>query len=212
MNLGIIIISITLLGSISNWINWHYLNYPVVRWLYYLGSAVHELSHAILCVLTGSRVMELSIFSKQPHVTHTKSGIPILGELLISLAPIFGGLFFLYLINKYYLGDYIKVPNFYDWRSFFLAPLNILSQINIFNWKGCAVILLSFNMGAMVGPSWKDLKNVWLIIIVLLLFQSPMFDSLGLFAIFLILSNIFIQIILVLIIAIASRFFITRYS
>ncbi len=113
MNLGILIITITALGYISNWLNNKYLNFKLTRWLYYLGAAVHETSHAILCILTGAKITEFKIFSKQPRVSHTKSKIPLIGQLLISLAPIAGGLLFIYAINYWLLQGYftIIIPN-----------------------------------------------------------------------------------------------------
>jgi len=201
MNLGLLIIAITLIGSVSNWINWKYLNYPIVRLLYYLGAVVHELSHAFFCVLTGARIEEISIFSKQPHVTHYKSKIPFLGSFLISVAPIIGGLLFLFLINRFYLENYIAIPQFYDnWQSFLLVPFKILSQLNILSWKSWVVIFLSLNVGAMIGPSWQDLKNIWFIIIILLFFQFSSLNYFTLLIIFLIPTNIIIQISLVIII------------
>lgn len=197
MNLGLLIISITLVGYASNWLNWRYLNYPIVHLLYYLGALVHELSHAFFCVITGAKIIKVSIFSKQPHVTHYKSGLPILGDLLISVAPIIGGLFFLFLINKYYLGNYFVIPKIYNWQSILIAPLKVFSQINIFTWKSWLMILIFLNIGAMIGPSWQDLKNVWPIIIILFFFKNSPFDYLGLTAIVLITTNIFIQIILI---------------
>ena len=207
MNLGLLIILISLLGNISNQLNWRYLNYSIVRLLYYLGAVVHELSHAFFCLLTGAKISEINIFSKQPHVTHYKSDVPFLGELLISLAPIAGGLLFLFLINKYYLENYILIPQLYNWQSILIGPLKILSQINFLNWKSWIIILLSLNIGAMIGPSWQDLKNIWPIIIVLCFFQNSLFDRFGLLVIFLILANIFIQISLILIIEIIKTIF-----
>jgi hypothetical protein len=205
MNLGLLIILISLLGGISNWLNWRYLNYSIVRLLYYLGAVVHELSHAFLCILTGAKITEISIFSKQPHIAHSKSTVPFLGELLISLAPIIGGLFFLFLINKYWLESYFILPPLYNWQSILTAPLKIFAQINFLSWKSWIMIFLSLNIGAMIGPSWQDLKNVWPIIIILFFFNDPFLAHFDFLAVTLILSNIFIQLCFILIIQILSR-------
>ena len=200
MNLGILIILIVLLGYISNWLNWRYLNYSAVRLLFYVGAFLHELSHIIFCRLTGATITGGNIFSRKPHVIHSKPKLPLIGQLLISLAPIIGGLLFLFLINKYYLVNYFKIPQFSDWQSVLIAPLNLLSQINLLGWQSWLMILLFLNVGAMIGPSLQDLKNIWPIMIILLFIKCSPLISLSLLVIILILTNIIIQIILILVI------------
>lgn len=172
INLGSVILLVVIFGYVSNFLNWRYLNYGVVRFLYYIGALVHEISHAILCVLTGAKIEEFTIFSDQPHVTHRKSRLPLLGELLISSAPIFGGLFFLFLVNHYLLGNHFaaSLPQFsswHDWRSIIASPLGLLMQINLLQWQSWVMILLFFNVGAMIGPSLQDLKNAWPMVAIL---------------------------------------------
>lgn len=196
ISLGVVIVLIAVFGFISNFLNWRYLNYRVVRLLYYLGAFVHETSHAILCILTGAKIEEFRIFSDQPHVTHQKSKVPFFGELLISAAPIAGGLLFLFLVNHYLLENYFIVPqfsNWHDWQSVLMEPLIILSQINLLQWQSWVAILLSFNAGAMLGPSMRDLKNVWLALIVLFFVRSPFLAGVGLVALSLVFANIILQ-------------------
>jgi len=204
MNLGILIILIALLGYISNWLNWRYLNYSAVRLLFYVGAVIHEMSHIIFCLLTGATITGISIFSREPHITHSKSKMPFVGQLLISLAPIVGGLVFLFLINKYYLVNYFEIPQFSDWQGVLTAPLSILSQINLINWQSWLMILLFLNVGAMIGPSVQDLKNIWPIMIVLLFVKWPPIMNLSLLVIILILTNIIIQIVLISVIKIVK--------
>ena len=207
MNLGLLIILISLLGTASNWLNWRFLNYKIVRLLYYLGAVIHETSHAIFCFLTGAEIIEINFFSKQPHVIHLKSKLPFVGEMLISLAPIIGGLFFIFLINRYYLTSSFIIPNLRNWDDIIAAPFKILAQINLLSWKSWIMILFFLNVGAMIGPSWQDLKNIWPIMIILLFFSYPLFDYLGLLAVVLILINILIQISFIIIIKIKKLIF-----
>jgi len=200
MNLGILVISITVLGAFSNWLNWRYLNYSVVRLLYCLGAFVHELSHAIVCFFTGAKITEIKVFSQKPHVIHSKSKLPLAGEILISLAPIAGGLLVLFLINKYFLVNQFAIPEFSDWHSVFVASLQLLSQINLLSWQSWLMVLLFLNVGAMIGPSWQDLKNIWPAIFIFFFFNHDLLGNLGLMVIILILTNILIQLILILLI------------
>jgi len=205
MNLGILIIIISVLGYFSNYLNYSYLNYSLIHWLYHLGAIIHESSHALLCVLTGAKITKFKIFNRQPQVSHTSSKIPILGQTLISLAPLAGGFLFLYLINKYLLSNYLTINQMNNWTELFKIPLNILSQINIATWQGWVIILLSLNIGAMVGPSFQDLKNIWWVFIILFFIKWPWLINIGLIIIGLIITNIIIQLSLILLLKVFKK-------
>ncbi len=205
MNLGILIIIIAILGYCSNWLNWRYLNSSIIRFLYYIGTFIHELSHIVFCILTGAKVTKVSIFNKQPKIVHTKSRIPILGQTLISLGPIIGGMAFLYVINRYCLSGYFTIPDISTFNDFLFAFSNIFSHINLLDWQTWVMILLSFNMGAMIGPSLEDLKHIWFVLILLLFVKWQVLIHISLLAIFLILLNILIQGILIVIILIFKK-------
>ncbi len=200
--LGAIIVLIAAFGYFSNFLNGRYLNYGPVRFLYYLGAVVHETSHAILCVLTGAKIEEFRIFSDQPRVVHRKSRLPIVGELLISIAPIAGGLLFLFLINRYLLGNYFMPPSFpraAGWYGLLVEPVRLLSQLDFLQWQSWLMVFLSFNAGAMLGPSPRDLKNSWLALAILFFVASPALSGLGLAALSLIMANIAIQAVVIII-------------
>jgi hypothetical protein len=207
ISFGIAIVAITAFSYLSNFLNWRYLNYGITRLLYYLGAFVHETSHAILCVLTGAKIERFTVFSTQPQVVHRKSKLPILGEVLISIAPIAGGLLFLFLVNRYLLGNYFVAPQFSgknSWQSIFIEPLKLLSQVNLLQWQSWLMIFLSFNAGAMLGPSTRDLKNIWPALILLLFIKSPLLVGVCLAALSLIFVNIILQTIAALFLKIAA--------
>ena len=209
MNLGLIIISITVLGFISNWLNNKYLNFKLINWLYYLGAAIHEMSHAILCVLTGAKITEFKIFSKQPHVAHARSRLPLIGQPLISLAPIAGGLFFIYAINHWLLNNHFTLNAPHNINEIFNTLVSFIAQINLLDWQSWIMIILFINIGAMIGPSTKDLKNIWPILIIMLFINWPALINIGLIAVSLIIINIFLQIIAIIISQFIKLF--TRY-
>jgi hypothetical protein len=181
MNTGLIILLVVICGYISNWLNWKFLNYKLTHYLYYIGAFVHESSHALACIITGAKIREYKVFTSQPHVVHTKSHIPILGSFLISIAPLFGGIFFIYLINHYLLGS--------D---------NIWHNLNIFTWQTWILILLLINVGAMIGPSFQDIKNMWPAFIILFFIDIPMINTAGMFALSLIGASILIQVVAII--------------
>jgi hypothetical protein len=209
ISLGIVIVLIAAFGYASNFLNWRYLNYGIIRLLYYIGALVHETSHAIVCVLTGAKIEKFVVFGEQPQVVHRKSKIPLIGELFISAAPIAGGLLFLFLVNRFALGNYFTMPtvqflSWHEWRNIFVAPLALLAQINLLQWQSWVAILLSFNAGAMLGPSTRDLKNVWPMLIVLFFVKSPFLVTLALAAISLIFFNIILQAIVIALLGIVQ--------
>jgi hypothetical protein len=94
------------------------------------------------------------------------------------------------------------MPAFSNWKFFLHDFLKFFNQINIAKWQDWVLIFLFFNMGAMLGPSWQDLKNVWILIIILAFIPSAFFTHLGLLAAALILMNIVLQIFLIIIVSV----------
>ncbi|HNZ86813.1 MAG TPA: M50 family metallopeptidase [bacterium] len=205
MSIGIIIILITIFGYFSNLLNNKYLNYKIVRILYFLGAFIHESSHAIMCIFTGAKIEKMEIFSAQPKVVHRKSKIPIIGQMLISLAPIAGGFLFIFLINKFVLNNLITIESSSNWKEIFKISFNFISQINLLSWQGIVFVLLLLNSGAMMGPSFQDIKNIWPALLVLLFVKWSLINSLGIIIICLIIANILIQIPIIIILKILRK-------
>jgi hypothetical protein len=108
----------------------------------WIGTPVHELSHAIAVVLTGQKIVELKLFapdsrtgalgyvvhqSKSNNLFHT-----VIGNTLVPVAPFFGGAAVIYLISWLLLPDftlygdqvpqvhYITSGTFFQWKSYLL--------------------------------------------------------------------------------------------
>ncbi|MCD4705102.1 M50 family metallopeptidase [bacterium] len=205
MNLGITIIIITILSYFSSYLNNKYLNFTLTRMFYFLGAFIHESSHALMCVLTGAKITEFKVFTKQPRVSHYRSKIPFLGQSLISLAPLAGGIFFLFLINKYLLHNYLILNSPQNFSEIFQFILIVLEQINFLEWPAWVIVLLSFNIGAMIGPSWQDLKNTWWIFPILFFVKWSFLLRFGFLIIELVLINILIQLFFILILKLFKR-------
>ncbi|MDD4290441.1 MAG: M50 family metallopeptidase [Patescibacteria group bacterium] len=205
MSIGISIITISILGYFSNFLNNKYLNYKIIRILYFLGAFIHESSHAIMCIFTGAKIEKIHIFSSQPKVVHRQSKIPIIGQMLISFAPIAGGFLFIFLINKFILGNIITINSASKWKEIFKTSFNLISQINLFSWQGIVFILLLLNSGAMMGPSFQDIKNTWFALLILLFIKWNFINSLGIIIICLVLANILIQVPIIIILKIFKR-------
>ena len=207
LRLGIVIVLVSAFGYVSNFLNGRYLNYGPVRWLYYVGALVHESSHAVLCLFTGAKIREFTVLSDQPRVVHQRSKIPLVGELFISVAPIAGGLLFLFLVNRYLLGNFFILPQLAPnagWSALFTEPIRLLAEVRLFAWQSWVMIFLSLNAGAMLGPSFQDLKNSWLALIILFFVSAPALVNIGLAALGLIFTNIAIQIVAILVLGTIS--------
>lgn len=65
-----------------------------VRFFYYLlrapGVVVHECAHMLGCLLTGAKIRNVVLFSKEGgSVTYNPPAIPVIGHVVISTAPLF---------------------------------------------------------------------------------------------------------------------------
>src|SRR5271157_874302 len=65
-----------------------------MRFIYYIirapGVIVHECSHIIGCVVTGAAITNVVFFSKEGgSVTYMRPKIPVIGNVIISSAPLF---------------------------------------------------------------------------------------------------------------------------
>jgi hypothetical protein len=55
------------------------------------GVIVHECCHVLGCILTGAKITKIVLLSKDGgSVTYTRPKIPVLGDVIISSAPLFG--------------------------------------------------------------------------------------------------------------------------
>ncbi len=96
------------------------------------GSVVHVLSHALVCLITGSTIRNLNIFHLEANeVQYERPKIRILGNFLIIIAPIFGcGLILIFLAS--YLGSSaIENRNIYDGTEWFDNVLQLVTSIKL---------------------------------------------------------------------------------
>jgi len=132
------------------------------------GIIVHECSHALACVLTGAKIEEIKFFDPEGgHVTHGKSKVPVLGQVLISLAPMFGIPLFLFLMAFIFgLLEIIapfSFPHITSVGSFFqfivVAFVILWDNVIGFYWWFILFLYLSFSFVVCLAPSGKDFRN-----------------------------------------------------
>jgi len=146
-----------------SWIIHKILSPIFSKYYYYFlipGIAVHELSHFFACLLTGAKVHKVQLFSKKGgFVEHSKSKIPILGSLIISFAPIIGGIVAIFII--YSLANFPSIANEVD-----LAELIATFHISLFTLHILSFYLIASILVSLV-PSSQDIKNSFISLIIL---------------------------------------------
>ncbi len=86
-----------------------YLKSKVLNAFLFPGTAVHDLSHALLCLVTGTTIKDLNIFKQENGgLQYDKPKVPILFDFFIATAPIFGCASVIVLISLV-LGNPIRV-------------------------------------------------------------------------------------------------------
>ncbi|MFA6391272.1 MAG: hypothetical protein WCW66_00780 [Patescibacteria group bacterium] len=156
------------------------------RWFITLGIVIHELSHAVACVLVGAKIMKISFFAPSGgEVEHGPPRIPIIGKPIIGLAPLIGcslslwGLFVLF-------GYHNSLPVI-DFSAEFLQNVNTLFQsaLEFFkqysnNWMFWLFLYLATGISASIAPSTVDIRNaIWGILFLTILGGAMMYYGIG---------------------------------
>ena len=73
------------------------------------GAVIHELSHAFICLITGTTIKELNIFKlENGSIQYDRPKVPFSLDFFIATSPIFGCAFILILISII-LGNPIRI-------------------------------------------------------------------------------------------------------
>jgi len=138
------------------------------------GVAIHELSHALGCLLTGAKVVEIKLISKHGgYVKHTQPKIPVIGPVVISLFPLFGGVLFIWMIALAMNYSGISLLDLKD-------PMTSAGRLfgffasNYMLWHFWIFLYLLVSVSASLGPSDRDIKNCILGLVILALIVAAM--------------------------------------
>lgn len=136
------------------------------RWRLFVapGVILHELSHALACVLTGAKVVKISFFDKDGgSVKHHPSFIPVIGPVIISLAPLAIGV-----LVFYFLAKKIQLSNDLDLSAMYFNFKTIIFAIDWKNWLNIIIIYLLLSVLVTMTPSWQDLRNMLIPVIIII--------------------------------------------
>ena len=142
------------------------------KYRYFLapGVIVHELSHGFACFFTGAKVTSMSVFEKGGgYVKHTKSKIPILGAVIISLAPLVAGIVIIFFISRYLsTSDLNLFKNGYSLKAMIAANILIIKNLVHFSVKSWLLLYLTVSVAVTMLPSGRDILNAFLPLLLLI--------------------------------------------
>lgn len=140
---------------------------PAFRLFVVPGVILHETGHVIACILTGTKIHRIRLFKRDGgDVMHDAPKIPIVGSLLITLAPlVIGMLAIIFLAGRIMDMDKLKIStDVRDFWPFFFSIIGAIKWANLTTWVWLYLIL---SVGATMMPSWQDLRNSWISFVVL---------------------------------------------
>jgi hypothetical protein len=134
----------------------------ILRYFFFPGTAIHELSHALACLLFGIRVYRVVLFHPTPdqngnyrlgYVEH--SGADPFRSTIVGIAPLIGCAQVTYLTYLWATGTHISfqpitVKSFYD----------SLNYLHIANWKTYVFFYIALACALSGDPSDVDLKSL----------------------------------------------------
>lgn len=153
--------------SASYLINWLLVR-GVIRHYYRLfvapGVIIHELSHAVGCLATGSPIVEINFWkSTGGHVKHLQSTDPLrrmVSDPIIALAPIAGTLALLAGLSWWIVPDIFKALGGADIST-------IVNALDLTQWQTWAYLYLVTSLAATIAPSVTDMHYALASLIVL---------------------------------------------
>ncbi|MBK9973427.1 MAG: hypothetical protein IPP14_01400 [Planctomycetes bacterium] len=170
--LGVALLILCTYGLRALWIR--ALPGKALAWLIAPGVAVHELSHAAGCLLTGAKIHSMVLFRSDGsgEVRHGPPKLKYVGDVIISLAPLLGCTICLWL-----LGVLLASPvNFYavraqgvqtsqlaflwDLAGLVLRDLQLaLETASLASWRTWLFLYFAMCFTLGMAPSRQDLKN-----------------------------------------------------
>lgn len=128
------------------------------------GIIVHELSHALMCLLTGAKISKIALFDKEGgKVEHSAPKIPILGQIVISLAPMVFGAAAIYLLSRRLGITGVDISSIHLTKD---GLINFLSStfanLNFHSVNTLIIVYLVLSIAVTLTPSLQDLRNITL--------------------------------------------------
>lgn len=131
---------------------------PLLRYLLFPGIFLHEFAHYITALLTGAKVSEFKVGFHEGHVVHGKPKIPLIGMMLVTLAPLISGIVILIFTFQWVTG--ISIQELSEDIPLSLSSLiNFVNSIHFLSFKFLIALYIFINVLATFAPSKQDFKN-----------------------------------------------------
>ncbi len=134
------------------------------RLILFPGTIVHEVSHILGCLLTGSKIKKVEFFSSRgSYVAHTKPKIPLIGNFIVSFAPIAGGIAVLFFTFRFFGYDFPSAT--LSLESFSESFFALVKETAIFfldkygTWQFWVSSYIILSVVVCLVPSKEDFKN-----------------------------------------------------
>jgi hypothetical protein len=150
-----------------------------VLWTGWLGTPIHELSHAAMCVLFRHRIDEISLFEPDQqsgrlgYVKHSwRKGnwFEELGNFFIGIAPLIGGCMALFVLMQIFYGpptsdtDLPALAPAVDYQPWagdqvMVVVQRVFDPVNFLTLRFWAFMYLVLCIGSHMAPSWSDYRG-----------------------------------------------------
>ena len=153
-----------------------------VLWTGWIGTPIHELSHAAACLLFGHRIDEIALFRPDPrsgqlgyvkHRYNRNNVLQIVGTFFIGVAPLLGGTLVLYALLWLFYPDAARESLVSDQISGAVASGQLAATLQQLVQLAGAVLL------TLVTPENLSTIRFWLFLYVVLCIGSHMSPSAG---------------------------------
>lgn len=141
------------------------------------GVAVHEISHALACLLVGAKIQRVKLFGRDGgEVVHEKPRIPVVGKAVIAFAPLVGCSLVLVLLGALLgsnLANALRIKEGYalsstiaSFSGFFSFVegsvsqlLRAISKAGYRQWQTYVFIYAAVCLGICIRPSLRDFRS-----------------------------------------------------
>ncbi len=156
-----------LLIGISFFLNYFWARFfpeRIKQIIVFPGVIIHEISHALGCIIMGAKIKEVALFSsKGSYISHSKPLIPLIGNFVISFSPIVGSIAFLAFFFRIFEFSLPEINLFLE--PVYLSFLSIFRESIAFaidnyqKWEFWVFSYLAISLVISLSPSKKDFKN-----------------------------------------------------
>ena len=157
----VLVVALLILSFLINFLLSHSVLGSRYRLFVGPGVILHEISHALLCVVTGAKVHSISFFDKNGgKVQHGPSKIPLLGQILISMAPLVFGAVAIYFLSFRIGLKEIDLNQFTSSNSVIAFFRETIMSLDYRNALTILSIYLVLSIGVTMTPSLQDIRNI----------------------------------------------------